>query len=104
MQLSTVGTVIATRKLTLSNGKMATVKIGKPKRFRGGNDDYYCAYQIVGIGDKRIRYAGGVDTIQALRLALVQIGAYIGATREAKAGTVSWDAGSARGDFGFPEN
>ena len=104
MKLSTVGTIIAIRKLTLSDQRTVTVRVGKPRRFRGGNDDYYCPYQILGLGDEVVRYAGGVDPVQALQLALVAIGADLGALKEAKTGTLSWAAGSTKGDFGFPRH
>lgn len=101
MKLTSVGTVVAVRKLRLAKGDKVTVVIGKPKKFRS-ESDYYCPYQIVGIGDEIVRYAGGVDPVQALQLALRQIGARLGASKEAKTGRLSWEAGSAKGDFGFP--
>jgi hypothetical protein len=101
MKLTTVGAVVAKRALTVSKIKRATVLIGKPKKFRGGSD-YYCPFQILGMGDERVRYSGGVDPVQALQLALVDIGTLLYTSHEAKAGTLSWDAGSVKGDFGFP--
>jgi hypothetical protein len=101
MKLKTVGVVIAIRKLDLSSGKKVTVVIGKPRKFRTGID-YYCPYQIRGIGDGLVRYAGGIDPVQALQLTLMQIGAHLYASEEAKAGHLSWEAGSTKGDLGFP--
>jgi hypothetical protein len=101
MKLTNVGTVIASRVLTVAGRKTVTVLIGKPKKFRGGVD-YYCAFQIVGIGDEIVRYSGGVDAVQALQLALMDIGTRLYTSDEAKAGTLSWNAGSTKGDLGFP--
>jgi hypothetical protein len=103
MKLTTIGATVATRKLILSNEKTVTVKIGKPKKFGGGNASYYCPYQILGMGDELVKYAGGVDRVQALQLTLVQIGVRLSTSKEAKAGELSWEAGSEKGDFGFPE-
>jgi hypothetical protein len=100
MKLTSVGTVIAMRALRLGKGGKVTVVVGKPKKFRG-ESDYYCPYRIVGIGDEIVRHAGGVDPIQALQLAFRQIGARLSASKEAKAGKLTWDAGNEKGDFGF---
>src|SRR5260221_3164938 len=101
MRLRSVGTVIAHRKLTLSRTQTVTVNIGKPKKFRGGHD-YYCPYRITGIGQEKIKYAGGVDPVQALHLALMKIGTELYTSKEAKAGRLRWDGGSTKGDLGFP--
>jgi hypothetical protein len=101
MKLSSVGIVIATRVLTLPKGKEVTVAIGKPRKFRNGID-YYCPFQILGMGDDQVRYCGGVDAVQALQLALENIGTRLYSSKDAKTGTLSWDAGRTKGDFGFP--
>ncbi len=59
MQLTDVGVQIATRDLQ-ANGRTITVVIGRPEKFPEG-EDYYCPYQITGIGNERVRYAGGLD-------------------------------------------
>ncbi len=96
-----MGAVIAHRKLTLSRARTVTVTIGKPKKFRGGND-YYCPYRITGIGQEQIGYAGGVDPVQALQHTLMKIGTDLYTSKEAKTGRLRWDAGSTKGDLGFP--
>ncbi len=101
MKLDTIGTLIATRELLLSDAKKITVKIGKPKKFPDGKD-YYCPYQIKGLGDGQVRYAGGVDAIQAFQLTLTKIGTVLYTSDEAKAGQLKWNAGQTKGDFGFP--
>jgi len=102
MKLTKVGKIFATRELTLSGRAKVTVAIGKPRKFRGGID-YYCPFQITGMGDEKVRYTGGADAVQALQLALVLIGVQLQSSEEARAGKLSWDGGRRRGDFGFPE-
>lgn len=103
MNLQSVGTIIATRQLDLADGRKVIVTIGKPEPFPGdAGADYYCPYQITGIKRNKVRYAGGVDAVQALQLALEMIGADLETSDEARAGVLSWEAGSERGDYGFP--
>jgi hypothetical protein len=68
-----LGEVIAKRRLSVT-GQPALeiwVVLGTPGPFPDAPDgDHYCPYQIKGIGDEELRYAGGVDSLQALELAL----------------------------------
>ena len=100
MELDSVGIVIATRELDLADVKKVTVTIGRPETFSDGIN-FYCPYQITGIGNKRVRYAGGIDAAQALQLALKMIGADLYTSREAKARALTWEGGE-NGDLGFP--
>jgi hypothetical protein len=50
MQLKDVGIQIATGELQ-ANGKKVMIVIGKPEKSSEG-DDYYCPYQIVGLGNE----------------------------------------------------
>jgi hypothetical protein len=79
-----------------------TVLIGKPETFPDGNG-CYCPYQILGIGDQRVRYAGGEDTVQALMLTLKKIGTDLYASPEAKAGLLTL-YGSKDLDFPVPDS
>jgi hypothetical protein len=99
MQLKDVGVQIATRLLQAKNRKI-TVVIGRPEKFPEG-EDFYCPYQIVGIGNERISYAGGLDAVQALQLALMKIGTDLYTSPEAQSKQLSWDGGEL-GDLGFP--
>jgi hypothetical protein len=100
MQLQDVGIQIATRTLSVG-GKQVTVVIEKPEEFPEG-DNFYCRYQITGIGNGRVRYAGGVDAVQALQLALKMIGAELYTSQEAKTKQLSWEAAQSPSDLGFP--
>ena len=100
MKLNDVGIVVATRELRLAGGKAVTVAVGKPEKFPD-SEDYYCPYQILGLGNERIRRAGGIDAVQALELALKMIGTDLCTSKEAQAGELSWSGGK-KGDFDFP--
>lgn len=90
--------MIATRDLTLAEIKTVKVSIGTPAPYSDGKD-YYCPYQIIGIGDGKIKYTSGIDSVQALYLAMKKIGATITASSEAKSGKLKWLDNL---DLGFP--
>ena len=98
MKLTSVGTVIAQRELSVPTKATVSVVIGKPEPYPDGNG-YYCPYQILGLGEQKIRSAGGQDTVQALILALRAIGVVLYTSREAKEGLLTWNGNA---DLGFP--
>jgi hypothetical protein len=100
MKLRDVGVQIAARVLDLAGGEV-TVVLGKPEKFSGA-EDHYCPYQIIGLGNERVRYAGGIDAVQALLLALKMIGADLYTSPEAQAKQLTWQGGGSHGDLGFP--
>ena len=104
MELDSVGEVIATRRLFRAGDDTAgviAVKMGKPVPYPDGQD-YYCPYQVTGLGDEKVRYAAGIDAFQAMQLALRMIGTdlYIRLNRLC-AGRLRWE-GDDDGDLGFP--
>lgn len=101
MKLENIGTVIAQRHLLLDGVQSVLVRIGMPKR-RAGSDDWYCPYQTEGIGSGRIGISYGVDSVQALVLALSMVGAELYCSKEYEAGRLGWDCGAVKGDLGFP--
>jgi len=71
-----LGEVIAERKLVAMKGRKKVeivVKLGRPVRFDGG-PGFRCPIQIKGIGDEKVTFAAGEDSMQALHLALKTIG------------------------------
>ncbi|MEJ0009448.1 MAG: hypothetical protein WDN72_02320 [Alphaproteobacteria bacterium] len=80
------------------NGGKVTITIAKPQKFPDSKD-YYCCYNIAGIGNEKIKYAGGVDAIQALELALKQIGTDLYTSPHARAGDLHWFGSR---NLGFP--
>lgn len=71
------------------------VRIGKPEP--DGAGDWRCAYHVRGIGMRSPRYAFGVDSVQALILALNAVRSDL----EAAGDACHW-VGGERGDSGFP--
>jgi hypothetical protein len=92
--------VIATRKFTLDDGRDVIVYMGKPRELSRLTVE--CQYQIVGIGDEKIRHGMGMDDIQAIWLALNAIATDLYTSTEAKNGTLSWEGASTKGNFGLP--
>lgn len=84
---------IVERVLTrISKGRRVHVKIWAPAR---DGRDWRCRFQITGIGDDSVRSIGGVDSVQALQLALHGVAHYLKPHRR----SLKWlfDAG----DLGF---
>lgn len=101
MRLERVGTVVAERILDLDvAGERHEVKvlIGTPRNIPG-SDDFYCAYQVVGLMDGTVRYTEGVDGAQAMYLAMEAVGTLLAATPEARSGRLTWYGERA---LGFP--
>lgn len=91
--------IIATRKLERSDGGEVLVAISAPCP---DGEDYRCDYEIAGIGSVKRSYAYGVDSVQALVLALQKIGAFLYTSDEWSGGRLSWQGGAVEGDLGFP--
>lgn len=93
---SQLGIIVGIRLLREagSNRKAVIVKVGKPRKQRGGN--WACPFQISGLGLRKIEYGHGVDSIQALLMAIEGI-----RTRLEQSGKqLTWDGGDP-GDTGF---
>jgi hypothetical protein len=99
MKIDSVGQILASRILDLKDGRSVNVILGSPQRFPDGNEDYFCTFQILGMGDERIRYGAGVDPFQALWLTLQMIGAYVYTSDEAKNDRLTW---LGQKNLGFP--
>lgn len=102
MELASIGDVIATRVLRVGDntGTEILVQIGKPCQFADGRG-YYCPYQIVGLGDTKVRYGAGIDAVQALQLVMGIIGADLYSRNRSCGGELRWEGGEG-GDLGFP--
>ena len=105
-QIKEIRDVVAERRLYLEGQADLPIRVvlGKPQRGPGGSDDdlILCPYQILGIGDEKVRSAGGVDPVQALQLAMGMIGSelYFKLNRQ-YGGKLRWEGGK-DGDLGFP--
>lgn len=93
MKLEKVNSVIAKRTLQAKDGREIEIIFGLPEKFPG-DDDFYCPFQLVGLGDEKVRYAGGVDSMQALILALKKLSYYVSSLDEVKNGEIQWLDGS----------
>ncbi len=69
LKLKSVGQIIAKRELDLADGGKVQITIGMPQAFPEGAS-FYCPYQIEGLRIQGVRYAGGIDAVQALQLAM----------------------------------
>jgi hypothetical protein len=99
LELETVGEIVAERTLALKEAdavlREVKVIIGKPNHFPE-SESYYCPFQILGLGDQRVLWAGGFDSVQAMQIALRTIGFILERDRP------SSSAWSGDDDPGFP--
>lgn len=93
MKLEKINVVIARRTLNTKDGRAIEILLGMPEPYPDGKD-YYCAFQVVGLDDEKVRHAGGVDAFQALLLALKKLTYYMTSLDEVKLGDVRWLDGS----------
>jgi hypothetical protein len=102
MNVDKIENVIATRRLSLldSSGGEIMVVLGKPE-LSTDSIGYYCQFQITGIGSGQIKYAKGLDAIQAIQGAMILIGADLEFLNHGVANRLRWD-GDEKGDLGFP--
>jgi hypothetical protein len=105
-EIKEISQIIAERHLYLEGQPETSIRvlIGKPQTLPGPskNDFVLCPYQILGIGDEKVRSAGGVDEVQALQLVMEMIGSELYFKLNRKyGGKLRWEAGK-EGDLGFP--
>jgi hypothetical protein len=102
MKLDNVGTVVASRTLTIlgDDKKEIIVLIGMPRPYLDSSD-YYCPFQIQGVGSETVEYAVGIDSVQALLLAFKRIPVLLLILNRELDGRLRW-AGDESGDLGFP--
>lgn len=89
MNIIDLGPVIATRTLA-SGDRTISVSIGQPFVPPDFDGNWCCPYRIEGLGGGAIRYAGGVDAVQALWMALLMIGTDLYTSAPGIAGRISW--------------
>jgi len=102
VKLTHVGEVIATRRLRFDDDpkREARVLIGKPIQF-SDSTDYYCPYQIVGVGTQKVGRAGGFDGVQAIEEAIRILPVELTALLKENP-TLRWED-APLGNFGFRE-
>lgn len=71
---------IAQRFIQDSKGTVVTVELGAPRLFeeKSPGQGWYCAFRVVGIDEEPwTSFSGGIDSIQAIILALARIGDFL---------------------------
>lgn len=100
-----LGAVIAQRAVAYTRkGKNYEIQvyIGAPSKrvsVDAGTEDWYCPFKISGIGIDGVHVAFGIDSVQALHLALVLVGQTLKNSPPGRAGRLSWHGDP---NFGFP--
>jgi hypothetical protein len=83
LKLKNIGTLIVERHLEGREDDkicMVTVRIGKPFPDEEKEASWYCPYSIDTGSSQRLFYGAGVDSLQALRIAISMIGAELTST------------------------
>ena len=93
MNLTKITNAIASRTLDSKDNRQIEIILGAPEKFPD-DDDFYCPFMVKGLGDEKIRYAGGTDSLQALVLAVQKLSIYVNALDEVKNGEIQWLDGS----------
>lgn len=99
MDIHEIGEPIAERMLVIGTEEIVVI-IGKPQPFDDG-EDYFCPYSIEHTEQKKVSYAGGMDAVQALQLAMKKIGADLAHLAKTRGVPIAW-LPDMPGDTGFP--
>ena len=103
MEFESVGEIIASRMLYLidehGNKRPVSVFVGKPQPSQS-DPGYECPFQIIGLGNQNAHVGHGRDSIQALKTALILLGASLRQLNEEVGGRLVWEGG-APGELGF---
>ena len=99
-----LGQVIATRVLIVDDqpGIHIVISLGQPRKGDTEQGDYICPYQINGVGLAKVKYAVGMDTLQAIQFAIDMIGADVSAINRKLGGKLSWLEPGHK-DLGLPQ-
>ena len=105
MEIDDIGDVIAERTLKRSvDGRDpgdVVVRLGKPQP-RPDGSGFFSPFEVVGLGERRIKFASGVDAFQSLQLALRMISVLLHYYRhEPSVEMFFLEPGD---DLGFPED
>jgi hypothetical protein len=96
---SRITNAIAERRLAVVGEpeREIVVRVGKPRRDPDPTGDWRCPYLVEGLPDARRRYAHGIDSLQALQMAIEAAKVAIKA-----AGLICTYSGGEPGDIGIP--
>lgn len=103
MDFESVGEIIASRMLHVidenGNKRPVSIFIGKPQPAADA-PGYECPYQVIGIGNQKTSVSHGSDSIEALRNAMIFLGAELKHLNDELGGQLIWNGGP-RGELGF---
>ena len=102
MNLSRIESPLGIRTLVLDDHSEVTVIFGVPQPLSENETEFFCPYQILGLGTDSIRYAIGMDALQAIEYTMQHVGINLYTSEEARSGRLSWQYGRKKGDLGFP--
>lgn len=95
---------VGERVLEVSTGAdkpdRVTLRVAAPERDPLPGGDWRCRYAVLGLGDPVLRYAYGVDTLQALQLAMAGLANHVRAQAVELGAELSWIGGE---DLGLPK-
>lgn len=92
MEIEEIGPVFATRTLLLDGKDEIRITIGQPVSPPDWNGNFRCTYRIEGLGEQEIvKGVGGLDSLQALYLAMMTISVDLYTSDEARAGRITWE-------------
>ncbi|MFT3770785.1 MAG: hypothetical protein QM820_35630 [Minicystis sp.] len=96
---SRLASPIAERRLTVVGepDREIIIRVGKPRRDPDPSGDWMCPYVVEGLPGARRRYAHGIDSLQALQMAIEAARAAI-----IESGLACRYAGGEAGDIGIP--
>jgi hypothetical protein len=76
MKIERIGTIIAERELDGQyNGSLCKVLVRFGKPFQNEDESWYCPYSVTSPAGERVFYGAGIDSLQALRIAISMVGA-----------------------------
>lgn len=81
--------IILYRNYRLKNGRDVVLLVRQPMLF-GEGPDFKTEYLIRGLGDEQVRFAGGIDAIQSMLLALKMAAAFLVTSDEYRSGQLYW--------------
>jgi hypothetical protein len=86
-----LGQVVAERQVRAGAGTPVVIRIGAPHPDPlSTNGDWRCPYRITGLGDEAVGAAFGVDSLQALLLAVYRVRLDLAARAESAGVELDW--------------
>jgi hypothetical protein len=91
---------VLTREFLLKEGGIVLLDVAIPRQFPD-SQDYICQYRISGLLATHEAFAGGVDALQSLQLALYGAAAFLMSSKQFQEGDLYWLEANSK-DLGLP--